>query len=632
MQFRLLGQLEVVDRGHPVEIGGGKRRMLLALLLLNANKVVSSDQLVDELWGESPPATAAKSLQVSVSRLRKDLRRNGAVQGAELLVTRGSGYALCVESGDLDVEAFERALVEGERWLTAGRAQRAAERLREALDLWRGPALADFAYEPFAQLEIGRLEELRLTALEARIDAELALGEHARLVGELEVLSAEHPHRERFCAQLMNALYRGGRQAEALAAYRQAERTLREQLGIEPSPPLRELEARILAQDPGLLPAPVLPEVSASALLAVEHSSAESATRQRALPLRGPVLLAVAALLVGGAALLIILRQSDEPERFAGPDLDAATNSLVALDATNHRPERAVPLPGRPTGLATAENSLLIPTVDSAALTAVNIRRGSISRTVPLRGEPDGVAVGEGGVWVTIGARGLLVRIEPGYEDVSLRARYPRARRPPDWAGRLRVPRSAVAAGAGSVWVTNGSRSLSRVDPVSGRVSGVRLPLAGNDVAIGAGGVWVMSARRATVMRVDPERDAVSDRITLAGRPGGNAPFPIGIAATTEAVWVLNGNTATITEIDPVSRALVRNLELGVERVPNDIAAAGRTAWVANSDGTLSRVDAGAVSARSIWVGESLQEVATDGRRVWATTTALDQRLPGGAE
>ena len=138
------------------------------------------------------------------------------------------------------------------------------------------------------------------------------------------------------------------------------------------------------------------------------------------------------------------------------------------------------------------------------------------------------------------------------------------------------------------MWVTNGSRSLSRVDPTSGRVAGVRLPLEGNDVAVGAGAVWVMSARGATVMRVDPQRAAVSDRITLAGRPGGNAPFPIGIAATADAVWVLNGNTATTTQIDPVSRAIVRNLELGVERVPNDIAAAGRTAWVANSDGTLS--------------------------------------------
>jgi hypothetical protein len=132
-------------------------------------------------------------------------------------------------------------------------------------------------------------------------------------------------------------------------------------------------------------------------------------------------------------------------------------------------------------------------------------------------------------------------------------------------------------------------------------------------------------------MRVDPQRAAVSDRITLAGRPGGNAPFPIGIAATADAVWVLNGNTATTTQIDPVSRAIVRNVELGVERVPNDIAAAGQTAWVANGDGTLSRVDAGAATARSIWVGESLEEVATNGRRVWATTIALDQKLPGGA-
>ena len=268
-------------------------------------------------------------------------------------MTRGSGYALRVEPGELDVEAFERGVVEGERALAAGRPQRAAERLRGALGLWQGPALADFTYEPFAQREIARLEELRLTALEARIEAELGLRDHASLVGELDALAAEHPLRERFCAQLMVALYRCGRQAEALAAYRETERMFREQLGIEPSPPSARARGADLAQDPGLLPAPVPEEADASARPA-GRGSAGRAAPPRPLPLRGPVLLAAAAVLVGGAAVLAVLQRSSEPNGFALPDLDAATNSLVALDATARRPEHAVPLPGRPTGLAPA--------------------------------------------------------------------------------------------------------------------------------------------------------------------------------------------------------------------------------------------------------------------------------------
>jgi DNA-binding SARP family transcriptional activator len=241
MDFRILGPLEVSEQERPLALGGIKQRSLLAVLLLHANEVVSSDRLIDELWGDAPPPTAAKSLQVHVSRLRKTL-------GEQRLATRPPGYLLQVDTSELDLSRFERLAGEA----TGVEPSRAAEKLREALAMWRGPALADLAYEPFARIEIARLEELRLVVLERRIDADLADGRHAELVGELEALVAEHPLRERLRCQLMLALYRSARQAEALEAYRQARSVLSDELGLEPGGELRKLESAILRHDPAL--------------------------------------------------------------------------------------------------------------------------------------------------------------------------------------------------------------------------------------------------------------------------------------------------------------------------------------------------------------------------------------------
>ncbi len=244
MDFRILGPLEVADNGREPVIAPGKQRALLAILLLHANEVVSSDRLIEELWGEQPPASAAKSLQVHVSRLRKALGR-----GEGAITTAPSGYSIRVAPGELDLERFTRLAKEGRLALGADDAERGAELLREALSLWRGSPLADFAFESFAQLEIGRLEELRLAALEDRIDADLACGRHAELVAELEALVAAHPLRERLRRQLVLALYRAGRQADALAAYRAARDKLMDDLGLEPTPELRQLEQAILTHD-----------------------------------------------------------------------------------------------------------------------------------------------------------------------------------------------------------------------------------------------------------------------------------------------------------------------------------------------------------------------------------------------
>jgi DNA-binding SARP family transcriptional activator len=267
MEFRLLGPLEAVDGATPVALGSRKPRALLARLLLDANKTVSVDRLVDDLWGEHLPDSAVKMVQIYVSQLRKVLPDG-------VLRTQAPGYLVEVEPEAVDLSRFVRMRAEGRAALEAGDSAAADARLSGALGLWRGPALAELQ-EPFARVEGAHLEELRLGCLEDRIEADLAGGRHGDVAGELEAAAAQHPLRERLHRQLILALYRAARQAEALAAYERFRRTLDEQLGIEPSPALKALQRGILTQDPSLEPATPEPPAGAG-----RRASAEGAEPQ----------------------------------------------------------------------------------------------------------------------------------------------------------------------------------------------------------------------------------------------------------------------------------------------------------------------------------------------------------------
>lgn len=303
MEFRILGPLEAWDGGGQVSPSGRKPRALLAVLLLHPNEVVPADRLIDELWGEDSPERAAAALRVNVSRLRKALPQ-------DVLTTRSPGYVIRVEPDALDLHRFEHLVDEGRSLLARGLAAEASERLREALSLWRGPALADFAYENFAQTAIARLEEIRLVTVELRVEADLELGRHSELVGELEALVAEQPLRERLRRYLMTALYRSGRQAEALDAYGEARRVLVDELGIDPSPSLQELERAILRQDPSLdlgmaAPAAVREVAERSILVAITDEMRVDALLAVAEPLvRHPPRVMILARLVPDAAEL----------------------------------------------------------------------------------------------------------------------------------------------------------------------------------------------------------------------------------------------------------------------------------------------------------------------------------------
>jgi len=276
LDYRILGPLEVVDGNRTVPLGGPKQRSVLALLLLRANDVVAADTLIDRLWGERAPATAAKVLQVQVWRLRKAL-------GADVLVTRPPGYMLRVEAEEIDLARFERLVGEARGAVPAV----AATKLREALALWRGTPLADLVHEDFAAAEVGRLEELRIVALEERVEADLALGRHGELVPDLEALVAAHAYRERLHGQLMLALYRSGRQADALERFQELRRLLDDELGLEPGEQLKQLQRAILAHDPSL-DAPAWAEQAArkeTVLLAIDGARDVEPLLSLALPL-----------------------------------------------------------------------------------------------------------------------------------------------------------------------------------------------------------------------------------------------------------------------------------------------------------------------------------------------------------
>ncbi len=302
LDFRILGPLEVADDDRPVRLGGPKQRATLAILLLNANRVVSVERLADDLYAGAAPVTAVAQVQRQISELRR------ALGSADSVMTQAPGYLLPVSPEQLDLSRFEARAEAGSRALARGEAQHASDLCRQALASWRGAPLADFTYETFAGIAIGRLEEIRLATLEQRIEADLALGRHVALVAELEQLVREHPLRETLRAELMLAYYRAGRQVDALQAYRSIRELLVSDFGIEPTVRLRQLERSILTQDPALdiaSNAPMAADAGSSVLLVPSCEPALDALMTIGEPLASlPDRELILALLVGDAALL----------------------------------------------------------------------------------------------------------------------------------------------------------------------------------------------------------------------------------------------------------------------------------------------------------------------------------------
>src|SRR5437773_4812344 len=442
MEFRILGPLEVEDDGRLIPVGGTKQRAVLASLLLHANEVVSRDRLIDELWGASPPETAPTALQVHVSQLRKAL-------GRDLILTQAPGYLIRVSDGELDLHRFEQLVA-------AARAEepvQAARLLREGLALWRGAPLAELS-DSFAPAERARLEEQRLAALERRIEAELALGRHAELVPELEGLVREHTLRERLRGQLMLALYRCGRQADALGVYRSGRRLLDEELGLQPDDELQRLERAILNHDPSL-------EVP----LASGPKRPSVAQRRRA---------------------------SSRTEAPVPPD------SVAVIDPQRSRVVGHVLVGRRPVALAIGHGSVWVANADDGTVSRIHPDRREVIRTIGIGAPAIDLAVTTDAVWVANGSDGTVSRIDPStdavVETIDLRGSSELA-----WN-----PTYAVDADDDSVWIAAGPHHVLRIDPATNEPFAIidvgQVPVG---VALGEEALWVVTTAE-RVLRIEP--------------------------------------------------------------------------------------------------------------------------------
>ena len=571
LDFRILGPLEVAGDDGRLDLPTGKPRALLAVLLLSRGEVVSVDRLVDELWGERPPPTAAKNVQGYVARLRR-------VLGDGALLTQAPGYALRVDA--LDATRFQTLVEEARHAEPAA----AAPRLQEALALWRGPPLADFTYEPFAQDEIRRLDELRLSALEDRIEADLALGRHEQVVAELESLAREHPVRERLQGLRLIALYRCGRQAEALETYRTTRRRLVDELGVEPGPELKELERRILEHDPSLE--------------APRRETAPIATA-RTLGGRGVVIALAGLLAAGGTAAILAAAFSGNATRA----LTAAPNSVGVVDGKRNQVRLVIKAAGEPGGIAAGAGAVWVTDTASDLLLRITDNGRSVDR-IPVGHRPTGVAVGAGQVWV-------VNQLDRTVSEVNPQAlRVVRPIQVGNGAG-------AIAFGHGSVWVANATDySLSRIDPESGHVTTIPLAGAPGGIAASQRGMWVSSASTGQLLLVDARTNSVTQSV-----PIGNGPQ--GVAVGGGAVWVANTPDGTVSRFDPRTGRISK---VAVGESPTGVAYGHGKVWVAaGRSGNVLRLDPASGSPEPVVVGNEPSGVATVGRDAWVTV------LPGRA-
>jgi YVTN family beta-propeller protein len=610
--FGILGPLQVWRAGCAVPLGGPRQRAVLALLLLEANRVVSMDRLAEDVWGGHPPEGWATTLQTYVFHLRRALEPGrGRGAAGDVLVTRDRGYLLRVDRDQLDAARFADGLAAGRAALEAGRCAEAAQTLRQALDLWRGGVLADLADYAFTRPEAARLEELRLAAVEARIDADLALGRHDALTAELDALAAEHPLRERLHGQLMLALYRCGRQADALAAYRRVRDLLADELGIDPGEPLQRLHASVLAHDPALDWRPG----SQTLIPAADHGAAEAPVTS---PAAGPRLrpgggngvlgwgwqrarrlLAIGSALAVAAAVCIVA----VARPWAAEPTGIPANSVGLIGAAGGRLGEPVAV-GSPAGLAYGDGSVWAVDSTSGTLARINPATHAVVDQIPVGSAPSAVTVTGPDVWVANSGDGTVSQVNTAADRVVQ----------PIAVGNAPV---AIARGPSGVWVANeGDDTVQQIDPVTGKVTRT-VPVGGrpDGIAVGLGAVWVANGQDGTVTRIDPATGQPSGPIYVGSGPAG-------IAITPAAVWVANSLDLTVSKIDPATGRVTATVDVGDG--PSTIVAAKNGVWVADEfDATLDRINPQTGQVNTVHLGSSPQGMAAAGPGVWVAAQAF---------
>jgi peptide/nickel transport system substrate-binding protein len=567
LEFGVLGPIEVRDSGRTLALGGPKQRALLADLILNARTVVSTARLIDDLWGEAAPPSADHTAEVYVARLRRVLRRDFR---PEVLLTRPPGYLLDVEPEQVDVLRFSQLVTDGTAAASRGDHEQASALLRAGLALWRGQALADVTSAPFASAAAARLADQHLIAVERRIEADLQLGRAQDVIPELEGLLSSHPYHEPFHRQLMLALYRSGRQSDALSAFRRARGLLTDDLGIEPGWDLRRMEQAILRQDPELEQSPAAPRrIQLPEPSSTSHPQARTAEpggrapRWQAHHMR----VLIAALLA--IAVVAGLSVSLAPGPSAGENI--AANSIGILSASGNSVTADLGLPTPPGDLAVGGGSVWATSPTAHVVYRINPASHAITQVIPVGAGADGLAYSDGDIWVANALTGTVSRINSSAGQVV------------QTTGAGSIP-TGVAAGFGAVWVTARLGSaVYRISPSSGQVTAtIGLVSSPYGVTVGAGSLWVTSPDADSVTRIDP----------VAGQPVQSVSVgadPTAIAYGFGSVWVANTLDSTVSRIDPATGAVTGVISVG--NGPTALAVSGSGVWVTDAAGTVVRID-----------------------------------------
>lgn len=573
MRITVLGPFAVVHEEGAVTVPKGNERALVALLALHAGRPLPADTIVESLWGEDAPTSARDMVRVYVARART--RLGGSIEHD------ASGYALLVDEEDVDALLFEHLREQGGRKLGGGSEDEAVALLRQAIDLWRGEALQEFRDFPFAREAIPRLEEARLAATEDLCDAELAFGHAAQLVPLLERLVEENPYRERLRGQLMLALYRDGRQAEALAHYRDGRRRLVEEIGIEPGPKLRDLERSILQHDP-ILDGPAHPKHGGS-------TPAVQAKRKRRTRLAA---LATVGLVAGLGVALSVFEMTR-----GSATVRVVPNSLAVVDGSSGRLEASVRLPGVPVDVATDTRDIWVALGEPHEIAKIRRRTRTVAK-IPVAGVPRRIVRVPGGLWIDSSYSGAITRLDvfsgsvgrpirlfpptrisfawgrhglwaagsPGGEAVELDPRTARVRR------RIRDldSPSAIATDPRGEWFASANRA--EVQHVLGGTSH-RIPIGSSpvDVAVGLGAAWAVTPADGKLWRIDPRRN---DVVAIVGVPAD----PESVVVADGSVWVGSRQPGVLTRVDPTTNRVVSSLVLG--RPIDALTSSGRKLWV----------------------------------------------------
>ena len=627
MEFRILGPLEVVEDGNPVALGTLKERLVLGVLLLHANEFVSRERLIDDLWGEAPPPTARKAVNVYVSKLRK------ALAGADPVTTASGGYRLHVEPERLDAGRMQVLVASARELVANGELESAAKCFQDAISLWRGPTLAGLQLESRGHDEVAALDEFRLAALMDRIDCDLALGRHEEVLGELGVLVPDHPLRERLRAQQMLALYRAGRQADAFDAYSEARHTLVDDLGIEPSEGLQRLQQGILRHDPSLetpegtaavnvltpsATRPPLPTPSTDA------QADEGQTRRRFRPRRWPLALAAFVILSGAAAAAALLSSA------AGASPHVVPNSLVRIDPRSGKIVSVSSVGSEPERIA----------VTPRAIWTANLGEGTASRydlgthDVQLVGTPSvpfNVAADAEGrnIWVSsLATSSTITRLSFGGGTSA--GGDPQA---PSNTSKIHLPPPgavSLALGSGYLWAVAGPKTTPGtddrvwlVDPASNLVvRQLQLGRETTSIDYGQGAAWIGAfANEHTIESglwqgaswlFSVKFGAAGPRTQSYRLETGDTSGPIAVAVGYGKVWALTcghcnqgpGNdTQKLLEFDPNKRKVVKRIPLG-SRNPNALAVGAGSIWLVNQvHASVMQLDPKTYKIRSIPVG-----------------------------